>query len=249
MGFQYKTVLMVGATSGIGAAMADRLVHEGAKVIAVGRRQDRLDAFIQKHGSEKASSKKFDVTDQDGMDGFVTDVTTTHPDIDCLFLNSGLSIPIDLSRPSKTDMSSFHKQITTNFTALADLSVKFLPFLMARKSETSIIFLSGYSASKAALNSFVMCLRDELKESSVKIIEIWPPVVQTELHDYAGEKGRSMGMPVDEFTDKAFKGMISGVDQVTIGAVGPQEAFTELVQKRQTAFENLSTIMRAHPLI
>lgn len=71
MVFPYKTVLVVGATSGIGAGLADRLVQEGSKVIAVGRRQERLDAFVQKHGAEKAGAIQYDVTDSDGLDGFV----------------------------------------------------------------------------------------------------------------------------------------------------------------------------------
>ena len=71
MAFQYKRILLVGATSGIGAAMADKLILEGAKVIAVGRRQERLDAFVQKHGPEKASGIKYDVTDRAGLDSFM----------------------------------------------------------------------------------------------------------------------------------------------------------------------------------
>jgi NADPH:quinone reductase-like Zn-dependent oxidoreductase len=71
MGFRYNCVLLVGATSGIGAAMADKLVEEGARVIAVGRRQDRLDAFVKKHGPERASSVRFDVSDHAGLDAFV----------------------------------------------------------------------------------------------------------------------------------------------------------------------------------
>jgi NADP-dependent 3-hydroxy acid dehydrogenase YdfG len=71
MSFNYKRVLLVGATSGIGAAMADKLILEGAKVIAVGRRQERLDAFVQKHGPEKASGARFDVNDRAGMNAFV----------------------------------------------------------------------------------------------------------------------------------------------------------------------------------
>ena len=71
MPFQYKHVLMIGATSGIGAAMADRLIQEGSKVIAVGRRQDRLEDFVRKHGIDKASAAKFDITDEQNMDEFV----------------------------------------------------------------------------------------------------------------------------------------------------------------------------------
>lgn len=71
MPFQYKRVLLVGATAGIGAAMADKLIQRGSKVIAVGRRQDRLDAFVKKHGSEKASSIAYDITNTAGLDDFV----------------------------------------------------------------------------------------------------------------------------------------------------------------------------------
>lgn len=71
MSFAYKRVLLVGATAGIGAAFADKLILEGAKVIAVGRRQERLDAFVQKHGQEKASGVQYDVNDRTGMDAFV----------------------------------------------------------------------------------------------------------------------------------------------------------------------------------
>lgn len=71
MAFPYKRVLLIGATAGIGAAMADKLVEAGAKVIAVGRRQERLDAFVQKHGSDNASSVRFDVNDNAGLDDFV----------------------------------------------------------------------------------------------------------------------------------------------------------------------------------
>ncbi len=52
--------------------MADRLVQEGAKVIAVGRRQDRLDKFVRKHGEDKASAARFDITDSQNMNQFVS---------------------------------------------------------------------------------------------------------------------------------------------------------------------------------
>lgn len=62
MSFPYKHVLLVGATAGIGAAMADRLVSGGVSVTAVGRRQDRLDAFVQKHQDHKATAVPFDIS-------------------------------------------------------------------------------------------------------------------------------------------------------------------------------------------
>lgn len=71
MSFPYQKVLLIGATAGIGAAMADKFVAEDTKVVAVGRRQDRLDAFVAKHGADKASGVQFDITDSQGLDVFV----------------------------------------------------------------------------------------------------------------------------------------------------------------------------------
>lgn len=70
MPFPYNHVLLVGATSGIGKAMADRLIAEGVKVTAVGRRKDRLDEFIKQHGSDKASGMVLDISEQDDIPKF-----------------------------------------------------------------------------------------------------------------------------------------------------------------------------------
>ena len=69
--FSFKHVLMVGATSGIGHSMAHRLVKEGVKVTAVGRRQDRLDDFVSENGQGKASSEVFDIADTNAIPSFV----------------------------------------------------------------------------------------------------------------------------------------------------------------------------------
>ena len=131
--------------------------------------------------------------------------------------------------------------------------------------------MPAYSASKAALNAFILCLREQLRDCSVKIIELSPPAVQSkppspalesspqlqckvltirseaELHDYMGEeKGRAVGMPLDEFTDQAYKGLAAGKDQVFIGSIGPPEPFYDIVNKRRTAAENLAKVMRGH---
>ena len=79
---------MIGATSGIGAGTANRLVREGSKVIAVGRRQDRLDDFVRKHGKDKASAVKFDITDSRSMDEFVKKLVAP-PMLSFCILSSG----------------------------------------------------------------------------------------------------------------------------------------------------------------
>ena len=71
MSFPYKKVLVIGATSGIGLELAERLVKQGVFVIAVGRRQERLDAFVNKAGQDKASGAVFDLADINKAPSFV----------------------------------------------------------------------------------------------------------------------------------------------------------------------------------
>jgi NADP-dependent 3-hydroxy acid dehydrogenase YdfG len=71
MPFPYKHVLIIGATSGIGKAMGDHLIAQGLKVTAVGRREDRLNAFVEESGSDRASSIVFDIEKLDEISSFV----------------------------------------------------------------------------------------------------------------------------------------------------------------------------------
>jgi len=72
MSFPHKTVLVVGATSGIGLALAEKLISNGSHIIAVGRRQENLDGLVQKHGKDKVSSVQLDITDLKAIPSFAT---------------------------------------------------------------------------------------------------------------------------------------------------------------------------------
>ncbi|KAK6004333.1 hypothetical protein QM012_008195 [Aureobasidium pullulans] len=136
---------------------------QGSKVIAVGLRQDRLNAFVQKHGEGKVSVVRFNITDCEHMDQFVKDITTKHPDLDCVHLNSGFQRMMDLTKPEELDLDMFHSQINTNFSCVVEMAIKFLPFLKSKATGTGLIFTSSnlgtvpaaplpaYCASKAAL--------------------------------------------------------------------------------------------------
>lgn len=81
MAFPYKHVLLVGATSGIGRAMADRLIQAGIKVTAVGWRKQRLEEFVEKYGEEKASAMNYDVSDINGAPQFAAESVGEHFEI------------------------------------------------------------------------------------------------------------------------------------------------------------------------
>ena len=134
------SVLRMSSPSGliIAVGMAEKLIREGSKVIAVGRRQDRIDAFIRKHGS-KADGCAYDIDDFKNLNKFVQTVTTRCPDIDCVFLNAGIQGVYDFSKPSQVDLAAFHKEMSVNFTSFVNISTMFLPFLQLKSSPTSIV--------------------------------------------------------------------------------------------------------------
>ncbi|KAL6864055.1 hypothetical protein J3F83DRAFT_744436 [Trichoderma novae-zelandiae] len=262
MVFQYKRVLLVGATAGIGAALADKLIQEGSKVIAVGRRQERLDAFVAKHGAERASAIRFDVTDRAGLDAFVDKVVQTYPDLDCVFLNSGTQSQAKLTRPEEIDLDVFHRDFEVNYTSIVNLTLRFLPHLQKKDYPTALIVtgstlavipafvMPSYSASKAALKAFIESLRRQHRGvSQIKFIEILPPAVQTDLHDYMGvERGRALGMPLDEFTEKAYAGLVEGKEEILIGHINGSsvEDTHEFLAKRAKLFDAISKELTVH---
>ena len=138
MSFSYKCILMVGATSGIGLGMAEKLIREGSKVIAVGRRQDRVDAFVRKYGC-KADGFAYDINDNQELNKFVQTVTSKNPDIDCVFLNAGIQGMYDFSQPDQVNLAAFHEEMSVNFTSFVNLTTIFLPFLQSKPYPTSIV--------------------------------------------------------------------------------------------------------------
>ncbi|KAJ3482514.1 hypothetical protein NLG97_g7547 [Lecanicillium saksenae] len=258
MPFPYKAVLLVGATSGIGAGLADRLVQEGSKVIAVGRRQERLDDFVQKHGAEKVSAIKYDITDRSGLDAFVQRVVKENPDLDCVLLNSGMQQMFRLSKPAEVDLDAFHHEVNTNFTSVVNLALKFSAVLLAKQTPTALIVtgthlatvpsaaMPAYSSSKAALHAFIDCLRRQNQGSSCKFIEINAPAVQTELHDYMGiESGRALGMPLADFIDQVYPQLERSEEHTSVGLLlgVSDEDYKSFVGTRQRMFDQFSNII------
>ncbi|MCJ1371152.1 hypothetical protein MMC20_002367 [Loxospora ochrophaea] len=138
-GFPYKKVLVVGATSGIGEALAERMIDNGISVIAVGRRQERIDAFVEKYGKEKASGISFDLTARDKIPDFVTTVVERNPDLDCIFLNSGIQRGINFAEPESVDLDMIETEFSTNYLSQVAMTKAFLPFLQTKKGKAALM--------------------------------------------------------------------------------------------------------------
>ncbi|KAI9813191.1 MAG: hypothetical protein M1832_006363 [Thelocarpon impressellum] len=257
MSFPHRKILVVGATSGIGAALAARFVRGGAHVLVVGRRRERLDAFVAAHGEDKATALQLDVTRLEEIPGFSQRVTREHPDLSCVVLNSGIQRGFDFSSPQSVDLDELEREFRTNYLSYVHLTTAFLPFLQERKEGGTLIYMSSglallplprcpnYSATKAALHQFLLALRVQLRESRVKIVEILPPAVQTELHDEKHQpdikNGGAMGMPLDEFTDEAYDGLVRGNDEIPVGQA--KEWYASFEPKRQEAYQDFLKAM------
>ncbi|KAJ6131643.1 hypothetical protein N7523_001349 [Penicillium sp. IBT 18751x] len=259
MPFKYRNVLIIGATSGIGEALAAKLVQNGVHVTIAGRRQDKLDAFVEKYGSEKVNAKVFDVMQLDKIPQFASDVVTENPNLDCVFVNSGIQRPFDFSQPETVNLDVFDEELITNYTSAVRLAKAFIPHLQKRGSETAIAFTTSqmalvpmmrcpnYGASKAALHHFILALRTQLKDGPghVNVIEIYPPAVQTELHDSKHQPdlkdGHLIGMPLQQFVDETWAKLSSGEDQIPVGSA--KEVFDAFETKRQEAYQSMTEML------
>ncbi|KAI0375347.1 NAD-P-binding protein [Pilatotrama ljubarskyi] len=231
-----KCVLVLGATSGIGRALALAIhgLESKPTVIVSGRRQERLDE-LSKQG-ERIRTARVDITaSEEKLREFVNDTLSKYPDLDAVIFSSGIQHIFDFTKPETIDISKFQDEITTNYISIFKLIVLFLPHFLKLSDEGRPSFIipitSGlsimpyarvpnYCATKAALHSLDMSLRYQLSNTKVKVIEILPPLVESELHDHQGTTPSlsKAWMPLDEFTKHTMQGLIRGDPQVAVGA-------------------------------
>jgi short-subunit dehydrogenase len=185
----------------------------------------------------------------------------THPSIDCVFLNAGTAHHCDFSKPDSVDLGIFHREITVNFNSFVALTHAVLPHLLGSKEHSSLIFTGSqisllpaymtpaYSASKAALDAFIVCLREQLRDTTVQVLHISPGPIQTEIlgKDMGQEAGRSFGMPMKDFVEEAYEGLAKGKVDIFPGCVGgsTKEQFLEIVEKRDEGVARLSKLIRS----
>ncbi|KAL4876212.1 hypothetical protein BJY04DRAFT_210759 [Aspergillus karnatakaensis] len=254
-----KKVLIIGATSGIGKALAARFVQENVSLVIAGRREQNLNEFKQQHSSANVTSVVFDITKLDEIPSFLSTIFTTHPDIDCVFINSGIQRPFDFSAPSTVNLTIFDQELLVNYTAAVHFTKSLLPYLQAQTTPTAIAYTTSqmalvpmmrcpnYGASKAALHHFILALRTQLKTGpgDVKVIEVFPPAVQTELHDEKHQPdlrdGGLIGMPVGEFVEELWDGFVEGEEQIAVGSA--REVFEGFEWKRQEIYERMTVML------
>ncbi|MEJ9209932.1 SDR family oxidoreductase [Bacillus smithii] len=219
-----NTILITGGGSGIGLAFAERFIKAGNKVIVCGRRENVLRNVKEKFPS--VVTRVVDVSIESERIALFDWVTANYPEVNVLVNNAGIQQRINvLKADAKKEWSYFNKEINTNIEAPFHLSMLFAPFFATKEDATIINVTSGlaftpavfapiYSATKAALHSFTMSLRYQLSDTSVEVIEVAPPAVNTDL---GGAGLHTFGEPLDAFADGIFKGLEEGKKEIGYG--------------------------------
>ncbi len=185
-----RTVLVTGGTSGIGLGIAEAFHGCGSRVIVCGRNRERLSAVEKKFPG--IAALPCDVGDSSQRKHLAADVMRRFPDLDTLVNNAGIQRYVDLKK-GYDELKSGEDEIAINFVSVVELTALFIGHLMSRPSAAVINVSSGlgfmpmlstpvYSATKAAIHTYTLVLRQQLKDTSVGVIEIVPPMVDTGLN-------------------------------------------------------------------
>ncbi|PBN42996.1 SDR family oxidoreductase [Sphingobium sp. D43FB] len=191
-----KTILITGGGSGIGAALAHEFHEAGNQVIIAGRRQAALDAVVAAHPGMAAMT--LDMEDAAAIVAFADKLVAEFPALNAVVLNAGVMIAEE-----GIDLAIAETTVATNLLGPIRLSHALLPHLRAQAAASLITVSSGlafvplaatptYSATKAAIHSWSLAMRAQLKNSSVEVIEIVPPGVQTDLMPGHAENDQMM---------------------------------------------------------
>lgn len=183
-----RTALITGATSGFGAAAVHRFAQAGWRVIATGRRAERLQPLVDAYGPERVHAAVFDVRDSAAMEAALTALPADFAAIDLLVNNAGLAQGTAPAQSASLD--DWRTMIDTNVTALVTLTHRLLPQLVERKG--AIINISSvagvypypggnaYGGTKAFVSQFSLGLRADLHGTGVRVTTIEPGMAETE---------------------------------------------------------------------
>lgn len=238
-----NTILITGGTSGIGLAFAKYFIEEGNTVIITGRRADRLAEIANTYAG--MITRVSDVAIASERLELVAWIKENYSETNMLINNAGIQLVTDLKSPC--DLERVQLETETNFIAPVHLATLCAPVLERNPDACIINITSGlafvplafmpiYCATKAAMHSFTLSLRYQLKNKGVKVFEIAPPAVDTELgHDRRADKAQTHGgMPVSEFIVSAMDAIRNDQYETAVGMAAG------LLANREVLFEQMN---------
>jgi uncharacterized oxidoreductase len=210
-----NSVLITGGATGIGLALAEKFVNMDNEVVICGRREDKLEEAKKKLPNIRA--RRCDVSREEDRKSLRDWVVSDFTGMNILVNNAGIQRRIDLTKGT-SDISKSEDEIDINFKAQVYLSALFIPILSKQKEAAIVNVSSGlgfvplamfpiYCATKAAIHSFSLSLRQQLRDTSVKLFEVIPPTVyDTELKGKPIEKSE-WSISSAEMADAVLNGL------------------------------------------
>lgn len=205
-----NTILITGGGSGIGRALAEAFHREGNQVIIAGRRKSVLDETTA--ANPGMASMVLDIESKEAVKNFAAEIVQKFPKLDVVLNNAGIMQVENFKEAA--DEATTEAIININLLGTIRLTTALLPHLLQQPKATVLTVSSGlayvplamtpaYCATKAAVHSWTQSLRYQLKNTSVGVIEIIPPYVQTELMG-AQQASDSRAMPLAEYLQETF---------------------------------------------
>lgn len=244
----FKCALITGGGGGIGRAMAEYFISKGKKVLIAGRTEANL--ISTQKAIKCAGYYVLDTGDIPKIPAFIEKITQDHPDLDCLVNNAGVQRPLRVLQDEPADfLQRADQEIDINVRGPMHLAVGLLPHFRGvpragpqggaagGARAALIINVSSvlgfvpfsilnpvYNGTKSWLHAWSMALRVQLRGTSVKIVEIAPPQVGTDLHreredpdDNKKSKGAASSMDVEDFMQEVAEKLERGDETFAAG--------------------------------
>ena len=220
-----NTILITGGGSGIGRGLAEALHKRGNQIIIAGRRQSRLEATTK--ANPGMTSVEMDVQDAKSIASAAKRLIAQYPTLNVLINNAGI-MQID-DAAGLVDDDLLVSTVNTNLLGTIRVTSAFIEHLKKQPSATIIYNTSVlgyvplavtavYSATKAALHSFVLSQRYALRSTGISVLEIAPPWVRTDL---LGSSNESRAMPLAEFIDETIDVLGTDANEILVERAKP----------------------------
>jgi uncharacterized oxidoreductase len=220
-------ILITGGSAGIGFSLAEIFLKAGNEVLICGRRESKLLEAKQKYPQLRI--RVCDIAKKSEREDLYQWATTEFPHINMLVNNAGVQKETDFlaGAPNLNDEES---EIEINMTASIHLSALFIPHFLQQKIECAIVNITSglafiplkiipvYCATKAGLHTFSISLRSQLAKTHVRVFEIVPPIVKTDLHREAKARKQSeRGVLPSMVAEAAIKAIKNNHYEIIIG--------------------------------
>jgi len=215
-----NTIFITGGTSGIGHALAEALYKKGNKVIIAGRRRKHLEEITTSNPGMFAI--ELDMEDPASIESAAKKLIAEHPDLNVLINNAGIMLP-DQAGGQQND-AQLMSTLNTNLAGPIRMTSALIEHLKT-KDDAVVAYTSSvlafvplaltavYSASKAALHSYVLSQRFMLRDTSVRVLEIAPPWVRTDLMN---SREAEQAMPLGQFIDETMAVLGTDADEILV---------------------------------